>query len=338
MVRPSETFRGPGAEQRAKRWAAGEVEPAVWLLGHWFDHWMALREPVLDPSTVLIYRNDIAACAPLIRRPLAAITTADWQMLTNELLGRWSRYHVAVWRGNISTMLRAAIPEHLTENPLAKVRLPRPEEKPPKAWRQDEVDRLLAAAVGGLHEVWLNWMLGTGTRLGESRAVLWTDLAFSTLTATIHQAADNQNGAIGPTKTRRVRVIDFPEEIVPLLDAHRKRQSLSETYVFGHGGRPYNANAPRRWLYLLCKRAGVTVLPPHSCRHTYVSLALDAGVPVQDIAQQLGHTVATLQRVYANFIGQGQRRAATAIGQALRHRHSGPKQIIPRAATSPEES
>jgi integrase len=100
--------------------------------------------------------------------------------------------------------------------------------------------------------------------------------------------------------------------------------------VFGHGARAYRARTYRSWLATRCTEAGVTPLPPHSLRHTYASLAFDALVPVQDVARQLGHTVETCQRTYAHFIGDGMRRAAKAIGKALRHRFSGPKRV-PRA-------
>lgn len=324
-TRPSRTFKGEGAEQRAKLWASGDVEPAVLLLGHWLDRWLALTRPTVSRNTYALYHRHVEACAPLARRPLAEIGVAEWQALTNDLLDTWGRYTVAIWRGNIMTALRTAVPEHLASVPLARVKLPKADEQPPKAWRQDEVDRLLAAAAGGIHEAWLIFTLGTGVRLGESRALRWDDLDLRARTATIRASADNRDGRIGPTKTRRVRVIDIPDEVIPMLAERAKRQKPGEPYVFGHGARPYDANAPRRWLKLTAKAAGVSPHPPHSLRHTYASLALDAGVPVQDVARQLGHTVTTLQRVYAHFIGDGQRRAANALGKALRHRFSGPK-------------
>lgn len=334
--RPSRTFTGAEAAERARTWAKGEVAPAVLLLGHWLDRWLALRRPTIARNTYLIYRRDVDACAPLANRPLAELTVDDWQALTNELLDRWGRYHVAVWRGNISTAIRTAIPRYLADNPLARVRLPKADQQPPKAWRQEEIDRLLTAAAGGLHETWLLFMLGTGVRLGEARALRWEDVDPKTKTATIRASADNQDSELGPTKTRRVRTIDIPDEVMPHLDAHGKRQKPGHAFVFGHHDRPYGSKAYRDWLKLQCKAAKVTPLTPHSLRHTYASLALDAGVPVQDVARQLGHTVSTCQRVYAHFIGDDLRRAAKAIGKAIRHRFSGPKRL-PRAKNGTQD-
>ena len=330
-VRPSRTFKGEGAEQRAKVWAAGDVEPAVLLLGHWLDHWLALVRPTIARNTYSLYRRHAAACAPLATRPLAELTTDEWQLLTNQLLDRYSRHHVYVWRGNISGALARAVPRHIQENPLARVRLPKADEQPPKAWRQDEVDRLLIAAAGGIHETWLIFSLGTGVRLGESRALLWADVDMQAKTATIRRSADNRDGVIGPTKTRKVRTIDIPDEVIPYLAEHAKHQTPGELLIFGHNGRPYGSNAMRRWLTLQCKAAKVKLGSPHSLRHSYASLALDDGVPIQDIARQLGHaSIQTTMKIYSHFIGDGQRRAAKAIGKALSHRFSGPKHL-PRA-------
>lgn len=323
--RPSQTFSGSQAAERARVWARGDVEPAVLLLGQWLDRWLDLTTPTVEPSTAHNYGKACDGCEPLHARPLVAITTEEWQQLTNQLLKGWSRYHVAVWRRILTIAMRAAIPEHLAVNPLARVKLPRSEEQPPKAWRQDEVDRLLSVAAGHQHEPWLLFMLGTGVRIGESRALLWEDVNLTAKTATIRASIDGRTNRRGPTKSKRIRIVDLPDEVIPLLVIESVRRPPSQTHVFGHGSKPYSVTAYRHWLRRLCDRAQVRPLPPHSLRHTAASLALDAGVPVQDVAKQLGHSVTVCLKTYSWFIGDGQRRAAGALGKALSHRFSGPK-------------
>lgn len=325
VSRPSRTFAGPDAQADAALWARGEPQTAVLYLGQWLERWLALRKPTISRTTYLLYRAAVAACEPLYLRPLADVTVDEWQTLTNSLLERWSRYHVFVWRGNITTAIRAAMPEHLAVNPLERVKLPKAQEEPPKAWRQDEVDRLLTAVDGTTHEAWVMFCLGTGVRHGESRALLWEDVNLTEKIATIRASFDNATNRRGPTKTRRIRVIDIPDSVIPYLAAHRKRQPPVEQLVFGHDGKPYRPSTFREWLRRRTVTAKIRDLPPHSFRHTYASLAIDAGVPITDIARQLGHTVQTCQRTYAWWIGDGQRRSANAIDAALRHRFSGPK-------------
>ena len=75
-LRPSRTFRGEGAERRAATWAKGDVEPAVLLFGHWLDRWLAMRLPILRPTSRERYRRFVVQCGPLASLPLAQVTTA----------------------------------------------------------------------------------------------------------------------------------------------------------------------------------------------------------------------------------------------------------------------
>jgi integrase len=324
-LRPSQTFSGPQAEALAAQWAAGAApSPDGVLLGDWLSRWLKLRKPTISPNTHDKRVRFVQACAPLAGLPMAAITAEQWQGLANELLGRWSRDHVASWRKSITTALRAAMPAYLTEITLARVILPRRQDRIPKAWHQDEVDRLLAAA-DGAHAAWLHFAIGTGVRLGEARALLWEDVDLVERTATIRASLDNAKSTRGPTKTGRIRTVEIPDEVIPVLAEHRKRQRPGEAHVFGHDGHAYQSSGYRKWLARVCRQAGVRSFPPHSARHTCASLAFDAGVPVQDIARQLGHSVSMCQKTYWHWIGAGQRRMAGALGAALSNRFSGPQ-------------
>lgn len=326
--RPSRTFNGDGAEQRATAWARGDPEPTVVVLGDFLNRWLARVRPTISPNTYDSYRRHVLACKPLAGRPLAGLTPEDWQTLTNTLLTRWSRYHVAVWKGNVSVALRTAVPRHLASNPLAGVKLPKRQEEPPKAWTQAEVDRLLAVSAGKAHEPWLLFSLGTGVRLGEARALLWRDVDLAARTATIRASLDNNTSERGPTKTRKLRVIDLPDEVCDALAELVKRQQPGQALVFGYlpkrgKERAYRPRSYRSWLKTRCTEAGITPLPPHSLRHTCASLALARRVPVADVARQLGHSVETCTRTYSHYVNEGLRVMAGAMSGALTHRFSG---------------
>ena len=68
----------------------------------------------------------------------------------------------------------------------------------------------------------------------------------------------------------------------------------------------------------LCAAAGVDYHSPHATRHTYATLALEAGVPLKEVSEQLGHAdVAITAQIYSHAIDQRRRRAANAIGAIL---------------------
>lgn len=319
-LRPSRTFTGENAEQRAKTWAKGDVEPAVLLLGHWLDRWLSLRLPTVRPNSRERYRRYVVQCAPIAGIPLARLTTEHLQAHANVLLGAHKRATVSGWRSIISSALKAAVPSYIPFNPMVGVRLPKPDERPVKAWRADEAQQLVSAARGRAHETWLWLSLGTGIRLGEARALTWTDVDLVNLTITVSKSLDHNTSKEGPTKNGKTRIVDLPEELVPILTAHRARQQPKERRVCtsSFNDRLPTAGAIYKWLAVLTAGCGVTPLSPHSTRHTYATLALEANVPLKEVSEALGHgDVGITSKIYSHALNVRRRQAANALGAVL---------------------
>lgn len=287
-VRPSRIF---DTRERAEMWLRG-ADPAVSPpLGDWCERWLARRWARLRPGSRENYRYDLALLGPLALRPLDALTTADLQAAIDGLLDRFARSTVARARTVWSAALSAAVRELLLPtNPMLDTRLPRATETPPKAWTALEVARLLSAAAGGPHEAWLHLALSTGLRMGELRALLWTDVDLRALTVTVSKSMHNKTNRVGPTKSGRVRVVDLPPETAALLVAHRDRQEPATLLVLGRPGRAYNPSSYRKRLRVLCKQAGAKPLPVHSTRHTFASLLLERRVQLPDISRARCHS------------------------------------------------
>jgi integrase len=319
--RVSKTFSGPTARFRAERWLAGLDVGSGVTVALWFETWYARRAARLRPNTRRNYQELILYLADIQDRPLADLTADDWQRTIDQLLTRYGRGTIASARSIWSGALAAAVREGLlSSNPLVETRLPRETEQPPKAWRSDEVARLLAGAdeSAGHYRAFLHLALSAGLRLGELRALEWSDLDLREMTVTIARSLDNATAEAGPTKSGRVRVVDLPAETAELLAEHRKHQPPACRLVLGRTDGPYDASTFRAWLRRLCVHVGVTPLPPHSARHTFASLAIAAGVSIPAVSAALGHANAAITgRVYAHFIEQQERRTATALGAAL---------------------
>ncbi|MEZ5298313.1 MAG: tyrosine-type recombinase/integrase [Ilumatobacteraceae bacterium] len=101
----------------------------------------------------------------------------------------------------------------------------------------------------------------------------------------------------------------FPEDLADWLALHRRQQATErlaasswadDRLVFatttGTVIEPRNA---RRHLAEVCERSGVPIVRPNELRHSCASLLSDAGVPLELIADLLGHTTTDmLDRTY----------------------------------------
>jgi integrase len=64
----------------------------------------------------------------------------------------------------------------------------------------------------------------------------------------------------------------------------------------------------------LCRKIGVTKrITPHSLRHSFVTMALDAGVPERDIIDSTGHADSSMIRFYDRNRGGIERNATHAV-------------------------
>jgi site-specific recombinase XerD len=81
-----------------------------------------------------------------------------------------------------------------------------------------------------------------------------------------------------------------------------------------------NRSEAWRLLRRLAKKAGISGaerISPHSMRHTYATIALDAGVPLRDVQDSLGHTDSRTTRLYDRSRDNLDRNATYAVAAVL---------------------
>lgn len=307
--RPSRLFHPPSARAKAEAWLRGIAPSPSMPLGQWCELWFARRAPTLGGLSRARYRSYFAMLGELAERPLDGVTHDDWQGHINALLQTYARGTVdrakAIWSGVLSAAVRAG---HLRANTLLGTRLGRAADRVPRAWRIEEQHRLLAAAAGEPHDVWLHVGLATGLRFAELRDLEIDDVDLVELTVHVREG-----------KGRKDRILPLAEETAALVAAHVKRLDPGATYLLGRtDGSRYAPATLRRWLARLCRAATVRVLPPHSMRHSYASTAIADGVDLAALSHDLGHSdVAITARIYAHYITRADRPTARAVSRRL---------------------
>jgi integrase len=230
----------------------------------------------------------------------------------------------------------------IRSNPAKGVTLPTRERKPAEAWSASERAAFLAAAADDpLLPLWA-FLLDSGCRLGEARALAWTDVELSTRYVTIRRTMTrgaHTRWAIGEdTKTAASRrTIQLAPETAALLERqHRRCAELRLAagplwhdlgLVFPHvDGTPLPPDPTTAALRRACERAGVPVLTSHGLRKTMTTLWLEAGVSPAVVAARLGHsnvqmTLSVYTKVSRSWGEQGVDRVEEYLRREVSPRH-----------------
>jgi integrase len=208
-------------------------------------------------------------------------------------------------------------------------------------WSADEARAALKAAkeAGTQAEAFFTLAIDTGARRSELLGLVWSDvdLDAGTLTIARQLEGDDVPPRWAPTKT--ARALALGDEARALLRRHRKEQRelrMANANAYEHhdlvfAKQPEHLTTPAARLGHPCpalvrgafkavtRAAGVPTIKFHGLRHTCATLLLAAGVPVQVVAQRLGHAqVSMTLEVYAHALPDMQRDAAARLGALLR--------------------
>jgi len=179
----------------------------------------------------------------------------------------YSPHTVNGWWRVLKMVLQAAARQHRLPDPTAGVKpLPLPQREHENSLTPEELRAFLDAAKR-LYPQWYTFIvLGftLGMRPGELRPLRWdedVDLDAGTLTIRRSQ----RRTYVGPTKTKRIRVISLPTTLVELLRAHREAMKGSKGFrqlAFPAAGAPGVAVGSKK-LQHFAKLIG---LPPRKLR------------------------------------------------------------------------
>lgn len=168
---------------------------------------------------------------------------------------------------------------------------------------RDEVKRILAACSLGHVKLSINLMLATAARISAILDLTWDRVDFKRRLIYLTNPDDKT-----PRKGRATVPIN-DTLFAALKVAHA--EALSD-YVVEWGGE--KVTSIKRSIAAAADRAGLEEVSPHVFRHTAAVWMAEAGIPLTEIAQYLGHsTPAITYRVYAKYSPGHLRTAARAL-------------------------
>lgn len=177
----------------------------------------------------------------------------------------------------------------------------------------EEVQRVFAAAEDPDTRLLFAIGLYTGLRLGDCSELKWKDVDM-----------DRRVIRVTPIKTKRYgRSVAIPIHPTLYRELDAKRRTTlpgpEDAYVSPENARRYKANENKRISKVL-KAAdiktvdkGRSVVSFHSLRHTFCSMAVSAGIPMDVIRQIVGHSTTKMTEHYSHSSMEDFSKAVNAI-------------------------
>jgi integrase len=315
------------------------VKPTRELTGTYLLGWLAAIRASKKPTTYESYKRVVRhhllphlGHVPLQQLGPGHLSAAFADMSTSGrrdgkggLSPRMVRYAHAVLRRALGDAVKeGTLARNVAALEVVRERLPKQRRHGYRTWTAAELARFLHYTEGDpLHPVF-TLAATSGMRRGEVCGVRWRDLDLDGGRLSVRQTvlalrdvdADvgRRQTAFGGPKTDRERVVSLPASTVAVLRAHRKRQ-LEERLLVGEAyhdqdlvfaapdGGPIHPEHLAKWFRTRARQAGVPQIRFHDLRHTWATLALQAGVHPKVVSEQLGHaTVSITLNVYSHVL------------------------------------
>jgi integrase len=307
-------------EMLAKLQEGTYVAPSKQTIAEFVDDWLAAIGSTVRASTLASYRRNLEQhVVPTIGHvPLRVLDACALNALYAQLLiggrrdtkdGGLSPRTVQYIATILHRALRDAVrwgrisvnPATAADPPRAKV--VREAQAAMKVWSAPEVERFLTLTADSRYQpAWLT-LATTGMRRGELLALTWNDVDLERRSITIRKAliVVAHVPQLGPTKTGKARSIELDARTAMSLRSWRSRQA-KERLLMGRGyqeggcvfthpdGRRYHPERFSREFDRAVERHGLQRIRLHDLRHTWATLALEAGVHVKVVSERLGHS------------------------------------------------
>jgi len=314
--------------------------PEAITLREWALRWLERKAKEVRPRSLTLYRLELAYALPSLRDPTApdplgsmrlqAVQPVHVKTVLDNLLDRGLALRtVRKVREKLSTLFEEALAlELVPRNPVAPIKVKAPREAPRdragRTLERGEVAALLAALDAHSDRrtaMALRLMLACGLRRGEALGLQWADvdLEEGVLRVVRSWSSDGTHPVLTMPKTATSRrEVPIPHATLERLRAYRAwwQEAFGDSptpppWLFpslADPSRPMDPNAPNHLLRRLCDRLGLPRIRVHDLRHTYGSLLLASGAPVELVAERMGHSAPTVTlNVYRHLLQEERR-------------------------------
>ena len=312
-------------------------------VGDYLEQWLANQEPTARRTTFRGYQQDLGRVTRCLGRVgLHELTPMQLETAYAEMLKSGSAKGgplSAKTVYNAHSSLRKALNDAvrlgvLIRNPATAARPPKRTKHEMATWTFAQLGEFLAGVdADPLYAAYV-LIATTGMRRGEAMGLRWQDVDLDAGFVRIRQTLTTVNDQLvfDTTKTAKSqRRISLDQSTVAALRGHRVRQAEARLLA-GDGwddsndltftqadGTPVHPDRWTRAFQRHVKRLGLPELRgPHSLRHTWATLALEAGVHPKVVSERLGHSsIAITLDTYSHVVEGMDADAATTVADQI---------------------
>lgn len=202
-----------------------------------------------------------------------------------------------------------------------------------KAMSYDEAQRFMEACSQEKIQVRLalTFLLMTGIRKGELCGLDWADFNFENKTAHIRRQYEtvSKRGLIlkEPKTASSIRAFELPAMLIELLQEYRvwylnQKAIQGDKWVgednlfIAKNGKRLHPTTIRNWTDQVLQKAGLPHYSVHSLRHTYITLMVNAEIPITTVSKRVGHSKSsTTLNVYTACSWEYDKEASEKLGE-----------------------
>ena len=264
---------------------------------------------------------------------LENITVVQCQRLVNEAYNRGLKRYGYVRSVTAQIMRFGESLEIMKDNPMKRTILPRKknDDEKLKFYTKEELLHFFECVKSdGSYQklAFFRLLTFTGARKSEIMALQWADIDFKAkamnVNKTVSKDFDNNVILQSPKTNSSNRSISLDDETLKILNTWRLMQrsdylrmgfntSSEEQHLFTDKKNQLHAlTKPNQWLKIIIRVHELPKITPHHFRHAHASLLLQAGIPVKEVSERLGHKDITITlEIYSHVMPEEQEKTAS---------------------------
>lgn len=298
------------------------VEPSKMTVAEWFTVWLRDYQTHITPRTIQTYSGVIRLhIVPIIGNiKMAKLTSVHVRRVISVMNEKGlSANYIHHTHGVMSVAFNAAVESKIIKsNPAEGIKTPRRIKKPLNIVDREHVPDFIKAAMEDVNGLAIVFLLMTGLRVGEERALRWADIDFDAARMNVERQLPLKTGkGFTPPKDGSVRTIELPPEAVQLLkqqkiaqaearlkagDRWKENDTTTDLVFRSESGHFIAESVMHKAVKAVGEKIGMPALHPHDLRHSYAVAALRSGIDVKTVQNNLGHKNAAMTLdVYAAY-------------------------------------